>query len=41
MRKDRHLFFEILALALWTPRFAASHYQGFKRLAAGTTDKIK
>jgi hypothetical protein len=41
MREDRHLFFQVLTLALRTPRFAASHDKGFELLAAGTTDKIK
>jgi len=41
MRENRHLFFKILTLALWAPRFAASHDKYFKVLAAGTTDKIK
>jgi hypothetical protein len=41
MREDRHLFFKVLALALWTLRFAASHDKSFEFFAAGTADKIK
>jgi hypothetical protein len=41
MRENRHLFLQVFAFAFRTLGFAASHDQGFKFLAAGTTDKIK
>jgi hypothetical protein len=41
MRENRHLLLEVFAFAFRAQGFAGSHDQGFKFLAAGTTDKIK
>jgi len=41
MGKNRHLFLQILTLAIRAFWLAAPHDKGFKFLATGTADKVK